>query len=64
MNQPTCAPGNTNFNTGVVNAVPTPPIGHGLPVALAIGGLLLGFKLWERSQKHRSPGTVIPHAAA
>jgi hypothetical protein len=53
--------GMTSTCTG---AVPAPPIGQGLPVALAIGSLLLGFKLWERSQKHRSLGTVIPHAAA
>jgi hypothetical protein len=51
-----------NTNQGLV--APAPPIGQGLPVVLAVGGLLLGFKLWERSQKHRSLGTVIPHAAA
>jgi hypothetical protein len=45
-------------------AVPAPPIGQGLPVVLAVGGLLLGFKLWERGQKRRSLGIAIPHAAA
>jgi hypothetical protein len=44
--------------------VPAPPIGHGLPVVLAVGGLLLGFKLWERGQKRRSLETAVPHAAA
>jgi hypothetical protein len=60
----TCQPGQTGNNSLVVGAVPAPPIGHGLPVGLAVGGLLLGFKLWERGQKRRSPGTAIPQAAA
>jgi hypothetical protein len=46
------------------HVIPAPPIGQGLPVVLAVGGLLLGFKLWERGQKRRSPETAIPHAAA
>jgi hypothetical protein len=44
--------------------VPAPSIGHGLPVVLVVGGLLLGFKLWERKQNRRSLGTAVPHAAA
>jgi hypothetical protein len=62
---------NNGFHSGYDNVslplaatVPAPPLGHGLPVALAVGGLLLGFKLWERGQKRRSLGTAIPHAAA
>ena len=35
--------------------VPAPPIGHGLPVALAVGGVLLGAKFFERSREPRSP---------
>jgi hypothetical protein len=45
-----------------VNVIPAPPIGHGLPILLAVGGLLLGAKFLERSKKHR--GTAIPYAAA
>jgi hypothetical protein len=60
-----CAgPANDGPDSFLAFAVPAPEIGHGLPVALAGGGLLLGFKLWKRSQKHRSLGTTIPHAAA
>jgi hypothetical protein len=42
-------------------AVPAPPIGRGIPVFLAVSGLLFGAKLRERSRKRRSPGT-IPNA--
>ena len=34
-------------------AAPAPLIGHGLPVLLAAGGVLFGFKLWERSKKRQ-----------
>jgi hypothetical protein len=47
-------------------AVPAPLIGHGLPVLLAVGGILFGARLLERSNK-RSPlgtATAIPDAAA
>ncbi len=37
-----------------------PPIGQGLPVVLAVGGLLLGFKLWERGQKVVRAGPLSP----
>jgi hypothetical protein len=47
-----------------INAVPAPLIGHGLPVVLAVAGLLFGVKLWERSKSRRSFGTAIPRAAA
>jgi hypothetical protein len=33
-------------------AVPAPLIGRGLPVLLAVGGLLFGAKLLERSKRH------------
>jgi hypothetical protein len=45
-------------NDGGVNLVPAPPIGHGLPVLLAVGGLLFGFRLWDRSKKRRSLGMI------
>jgi hypothetical protein len=45
-------------------AVPAPVIGHGLFVLLAVGGVLFGGKLLERSKKHPSLGTGIPHATA
>ena len=62
-----CATGGDNIgaspftNTGIT---PAPPIGHGLPVLLAVGGLLFGLKLWERNQNRRSLGTALPDAAA
>jgi hypothetical protein len=34
--------------SGQFSPVPAPPIDRGLPVVLALGGLLLGIKLWER----------------
>jgi hypothetical protein len=45
----------TNGNTGPVAStgtvtVPAPPIGRGLPVLLAVGGLLFGARRWERSK--------------
>jgi hypothetical protein len=47
-----------------LSAVPAPVIGHGLLVALAIGGVLFGSKLLEeRSKKRSSPGTATPHVA-
>lgn len=53
-----------NGSAFINEAVPAPPIGHGLPAALAIGGLLFGAKLWERSKRRGSLGTAMPHAAA
>jgi hypothetical protein len=35
-----------------IGAVPAPLIGHGLPVLLAVGGLLFGAKLLEGSERH------------
>jgi hypothetical protein len=55
------------FVTGfapILSAVPAPAIGHGLPVVLAVGGVLFGAKLLERSRKRRLFGAAIPHAAA
>jgi hypothetical protein len=52
------------MNNLTITPVPAPLIGRGLPVVLAVGGVLLGAKLSQRSKKRRSPGSVIPHAAA
>jgi hypothetical protein len=55
-----------SFGTSGANehtiAIPAPLLGHGPLVLLAVGGLLLGAKLFGRSKKHR--GTAIPYAAA
>jgi hypothetical protein len=61
-----CQPGQTGNNSLVVGeVVPAPPIGRGLPVLLALGGLLFGAKLVERSKAlRRSLGTAIPQAVA
>jgi hypothetical protein len=60
-------PQNSAFVTGLaafpVQAVPAPLIGHGLAVVLAVGGVLFGAKLLERSRKRRRFGTAIRHAA-
>jgi hypothetical protein len=53
----------TGFARFPVQAVPAPLIGHGLAVVLALGGVLFGAKLLERSRKRRSFGTAIRHAA-
>jgi hypothetical protein len=53
-----------NMDATPLRAVPAPLIGGGLPVGLAVGGILIGAKLLERSKKPRLLGTVIPHAAA
>jgi hypothetical protein len=62
----TCQPGQTGNNSLVVGELlPAPPIGRGLPVLLAVGGLLFGAKLVERSKaRRRSLGTATPNAAA
>jgi hypothetical protein len=54
----------TGFAPFPVQAVPAPLVGHGLPLVLAVGGVLFGAKLRERRRKRRSFGTAIPHAAA
>jgi hypothetical protein len=41
-----------SFTLDVV--VPAPLIGHGLPVLLAVGGLLFGAKLLEHSKRQRA----------
>jgi hypothetical protein len=38
-------------------AVPAPAIGQGLPVVLAVGGVLFGARLLERNRKRRPLGT-------
>jgi hypothetical protein len=67
----TIGPDITGAGTGLITglapyplAVPAPAIGHGLPVVLAVGGVLFGAKLLERSRKRRLFGAAIPHAAA
>jgi len=59
-----CMPSNDGPDSFGGFVAPAPAIGHGLPGVLAIGGLLLGFKLWERGRKRRSLGTALAHAAA
>jgi hypothetical protein len=57
---------NLNGSAGVTFTpvtVPAPPIGRGLPVLLAVGGILFGAKILERSKKRRSLGAAIPHVA-
>ncbi len=44
--------------------VPAPLIDRGLPVLLAVCGILFGAKLWERNKKRSSPETAILHATA
>ena len=45
-----------SFTLDIVS-VPAPVIDQGLPVVLAVGGVLLGAKLLERNSKRRSLGT-------
>ena len=47
-----------------VVAVPAPVIGHGLSSVLAMGSVLFGAKLFQRSKKRRSLEIAIGHAAA
>jgi len=49
--QPACSPGSTAFNTGRVDVVPAPVIGHGLLVLLAVGGVLFSGKILESLKK-------------
>lgn len=60
----TAVAGNILINELDSNIAPAPPIGQGLPVVLAVGGLLFGARLWQRSKGRRSLGPVMPHAAA
>lgn len=46
---------NVAGDTSTFTAVPAPLIGRGPPVLLAVGGVLFGAKLLERSRKGRSP---------
>jgi len=48
----------------MTTVVPAPPIGRGLPVILAVGGILFGAKLWERSKRRSPRETLVSHAAA
>jgi hypothetical protein len=50
--------------TGLVGAAPAPPIGRGLPVVLAVGGLLFGARLWDLGKKRFLAGAASPQAAA
>jgi hypothetical protein len=47
-----------------ISAVPEPPIGRGLPVLLAVGGILFGTKMLERGTKRSSRATAVPPTAA
>jgi hypothetical protein len=59
---------NSSAQTTVVPAitpVPAPMIGRGLPAVLAVGGVLFGAKLLERSKKRCSLATgAVPEASA
>jgi len=44
--------------------VPAPEIGRGFAGILAVGGLLFGARLFERSRMRRSPSTAVNHATA
>jgi hypothetical protein len=57
--------GGDTLDSGITNStivapvvVPAPPIGHGLPVLLTVGGILLGARLLERGRKRRLRGTA------
>ena len=55
----------TSCSGGFDPAAPAPPIGGGLPAALAVGGMLFGVWAWDRSKKRRLLGAAaITHAAA
>jgi hypothetical protein len=53
----------TGFDATISQTVPAPLIGHGLPVLLAVGGMLFGAKLlgcgWRRTEK-RSTFSLQP----
>jgi hypothetical protein len=44
---------NADSFTVQIGAVPAPLIGRGLPVLLAVGGMLFGAKLLERGKRHK-----------
>jgi hypothetical protein len=46
----------TTESAGILSGevTPAPPIGRGLPALLAVGGMLLGVKLWGRGRKRFS----------
>ena len=52
------------INFAVPEAAPAPLIGRGIPVVLAISGVLFGANLLGRSKKSRLLRTAIPHPAA
>jgi hypothetical protein len=63
-----CSPTSPNFDTtgfaaNGPQAVPAPLIGRGVPILLAVVGVLFGAKLLERSKQRRSLGTAVPQAA-
>jgi hypothetical protein len=47
---------NGNARLAGFEPAPSPAIGHGLSVLLAVGGLLFGAKLFERSKRRHSLG--------
>ena len=55
----TTTPTEQNASNSLITAVslvPAPPIGHGLPAVIAVGGLLFGVWAWDRSKKRRLLG--------
>jgi hypothetical protein len=42
---------NQGQHGGGLRAAPAPLLGLGIPSALAVGGVLLGAKLWERKRR-------------
>jgi hypothetical protein len=54
----------TVTSTSFTATIPAPVIGHGLPGLLAIGGVLFGAKLFERSKRRRLLEVAIRQAAA
>ena len=58
-----CVNTSPNFCGSSYEPSPAPPIGYGLPVLLAVGAMLFGAKLLERSKKHHLLDTAVPHAA-
>jgi hypothetical protein len=51
------------LDTTFTPSVPAPPIGRGLPVLLAAGGILFGAKLWDRGKRRSSLGPAALKAA-
>ena len=57
-------PGQSDVLLTAISLAPAPAIGQGLPVVLAVGGLLFGVWAWDRSKKRHLPGAATTPAAA